>query len=415
MPEFAPLAFHAYDFSRPELAADLTAAPPYDVISQADREELAARSPYNVIHIDSPASYAASAELLAAWRAQGVIAPLPAGAFYLLASDFIVDEETYRRYGLFGGLELGDWGAKGVFPHEKTYPKAKKDRLELMRATSAQLSPILAVYDDPASRLEVIARSVTDGPEAAKPLVRFTQDDGVTHGLWRLPERFTAELAEIVRSRNVYVADGHHRYETALAYMKERGAEPGAPWTKVFACLSDVSSSGVTILPYHRKLSFKTRRNWDEVLEQAKAFFNVRRLDNLDGFFGMPYSPACVLALPGALHLLEPTCDLSSADAEEKLYSRIGAYVLDRDFFRATLGLTDEELASGEHLSYTPFHAQALKSVRNHEAQAALLTRAVPMELLREVSERGLTMPRKSTYFHPKLPTGLLFSLFERP
>ena len=121
------------------------------------------------------------------------------------------------------------------------------------------------------------------------------------------------------------------------------------------------------------------------------------------------------LALPGALYLLEPIRDLSAADAEEQLFSRIGAYVLDRDFFRATLGLTDEELASGEQLSYTPFHAQALKSVRNHEAQAALLTRAVPMELLREVSERGLTMPRKSTYFHPKLPTGLLFSLFERP
>lgn len=415
MPDFAPLAAHAYAFDRDShspLFADNLAAPPYDVLNAVERAELAGRSPYNVVHIDLPESYDVAARLLAEWKASGVVKPMAPPAYYLLATDYDLEEESLRRYALVGGLALGEWGEKGVYPHEKTYPKAKKDRLELMRAVSGQLSPIFGVYDDPRNRLEAIAREFVEVENAPRSLARCTLEDGATHRIWALPERYEPVIRDMLLDLPVYIADGHHRYETALEYWRLAGADPHHPSSRVFTCLADASSAGVRILPYHRKLSFARTFDLPAVREKARGLFTIHRLESLDAFWGIEGLSAVALVTTEGTWLLEPTTQVDPANEAESLFSKIGAYVLDRDFFKGTLELTEADLSGGGFLSYTPFHTQAIKAVREGEAQAALLTHAVPLELIREAARLGLTMPRKSTYFHPKLPTGLLFNIW---
>jgi uncharacterized protein (DUF1015 family) len=409
MPEFIPLTFETYDWANPALAADLVAAPPYDVLSNDERNALAAKSPHNVVRIDLPESYEGAASLLDTWRGEGTLARTGRPSFFLLATGFELDGVTHLRWSVLGGLRLAPWGQGGVYPHEKTYPRHKKDRLDLMRATKASLSPIFGVFQgDGRDLLAALGRELSQNP----PLAAISQDDGVTHRLWPVPADHEPAIQHLLANRKVYIADGHHRYETALAYQEERGRGQGK-WDYVFVALSDLDSDGVKILPYHRMLTWAAKPDWDQALCTARDLYAMRNMDDLDDLLASRSEAACGLIQNGKRLLMEPKDPARDLAPEEQVFARIGAYVLDRDFLRASLGLSEDDLTSGGYLAYTPFAAEALAAVEEGHAQAALLLKAVDMDVLRLVSEQGLTMPRKSTYFHPKLPTGLLFYPFD--
>jgi uncharacterized protein (DUF1015 family) len=411
MPELTPLAFAHYDWKRADLAAGKTASPPYDVLSMAQRDELAAQSAYNMTHIDLPRSYEDAAATLARWIAEKAVVR-DSAAFYLLATGYDLDDRRLTRFTVFGGLRLAPWGEAGVYPHEKTYPKAKTDRLNLMRATRAQLSPILGVFDSPDLDLAELGMAVTDTP----PLAAFTESPGLAHRLWRLPASAEKILRDTLRGLDVYIADGHHRYETALAYQGERG--PGTPqapkpWDFVFAGLCNIASEGVVILPYHRQLTFAQTFDFPAAMQRAASLFDVRAGATRADLDASANDAACLLRTAHGDWLLTPKACALKLAPEEQPFARIGAYVFDHLFCESVLGLTGSDLAAGNHLKHTPFARDARLAVESGQAQAAAILKPVHIDVLRDVSHAGLTMPRKSTYFYPKLPTGLLLHLFE--
>jgi len=416
MPEFTPLAFAHFDWKRSDLSADVTASPPYDVLSKAQRDALAAKSAHNMTHIDLPRSYEEAAVILANWvREKAVVRDT--AAFYLLATSYDLEEGRLTRFTVFGGLRLAPWGEAGVYPHEKTYPKAKTDRLNLMRATRAQLSPILGVFDSPGLDLAELGRSVTGTP----PLAEFTEAAGseptaLVHRLWRLPEAAEKILSDTLDGLDVYIADGHHRYETALAYRDERG--PGTPdnpqpWDFVFAGLCNIASEGVVILPYHRQLTFAQTFDFPGAVHRAEAYFDVKAGATRADLDASNNEAAFLLRTARGDWLLTPKASALNLAPAEQSFARIGAYVFDHLFCESVLGLTAHDLAAGNHLKHTPFARQAREAVESGQAQAAAILKPVHIDVLRDVSHAGLTMPRKSTYFYPKLPTGLLLHLFE--
>jgi uncharacterized protein (DUF1015 family) len=411
MPEFIPLAFAHYDWQRSDLAADKTASPPYDVLSQAQRDELAAKSAHNMTHIDLPPTYEDAAATLARWISEKAVVRDTA-AFYLLATGYDLDDRRLTRFTVFGGLRLAPWGEAGVYPHEKTYPKAKTDRLNLMRATRAQLSPILGVFDSPDLDLAELGMTVTDTP----PLAEFTESAAVTHRLWRLPASAEKVLQGALRNRDVYIADGHHRYETALAYGIERGQgspDNPKPWDYVFAGLCNIASEGVVILPYHRLLTFTQNFDLPAAVRRAETLFDVQPNASRADLDASDNDAACLLRATQGDWLLTPKASALKLAPEEQPFARIGAYVFDHLFCENVLGLTAQDLASGNHLKHTPFARDARLAVESGAAQAAAILKPVHIDVLRDVSHAGLTMPRKSTYFYPKLPTGLLLHLLE--
>jgi len=408
MPEFIPLPFAGYDWQNPDIRPELVSAPPYDVLSPKQREALAARSPYNLVHVDLPKSYAQAGILLNQWHAKGVLKKTKRPLFAVLASRYALRGRELVRWGFMGGLRLAPWRQAGVFPHEQTYPKAKTDRLELMRATKAQLSPIFGVFDYPGGELQALCDALDRHP----PLVRFSSDDGVEHRLWPVPLDQEKLISKAVHGCNVYIADGHHRYETALNFAHEQsgGAGSPGPWDHVFACLCNIASPGLEILPYHRMVAGPALHPWSDILLRAEEWFSLRKVAAPKALDMENAPSASMLALPDGLRLL--TLKEEDHAQSDPLFRNIGAYVLDTFFFRKAMGLTDADLAAGGHLVYTPFAEQAVDAVRQGTAQAALLLKPVDMDTLREVSESGRVMPRKSTFFHPKLPGGLLFHLF---
>lgn len=408
MPEFIPLPFAGYDWQRPDIRPELVAAPPYDVLSPEQRETLAAKSPYNLVHVDLPESYGQAGQILKHWRSQGVLKKAGPPEFAVLASRYTLWGKEFVRWGVMGGLRLAPWGKGGVYPHEQTYPKAKTDRLELMRATSAQLSPIFGVFDSPETELQAVCGVLDQQP----PTVLLHSGDGVEHRLWSMPQVRSASIKEIIQDRNVYIADGHHRYETALAYAQERGLGVNGvkPWEYVFACLCNIASPGLEILPYHRLVQSRQPHPWAKILNRAETWFFLRKIESLKSLDAENQPSASVLMLPEGMWLM--TLKNQYLSQCDPLFMDIGAHILDTFFYRKAMGLIGADLAGGGHLAYTPFEDQAAAAVAQGRAQAALLLKPVDMATLRRVSESGQVMPRKSTFFHPKIPGGLLFHLF---
>lgn len=403
MPDFIPLPFASYDWHQPEISPELVCSPPYDVLSPEQRAELAARSPYNLVHVDLPSSYAQAGDILNQWRARDILTQADQPQYAVLASRYTLGGREYLRWGFMGGLHLTPWGRAGVYPHEQTYPKAKTDRLELMRATGAQLSPIFGVFDFAGRELQAICDELAQSPPLA-----VLPSDGVEHRLWIVPALQAGIVADILRNVSVYIADGHHRYETALAYAQEQG-RPG-PWDHVFACLCNIASPGLEILPYHRLVTSPAPHPWPEILQRAEHWFTIREAANISALQQDDTPSSCLLQLPQGLRLL--TLKPAHIGQCDPLFKNIGAYVLDTFFLRKAMGLTDDDLSGGGHLAYTPFAERAAEALGQGQAQAALLLKAVDMATLRRVSESGRVMPRKSTFFYPKIPGGLLFHLF---
>ncbi len=402
MPEFKPLRFHTYHWSRPDIVPDQVISPPYDVLSQEDIQALGGHG-YNVVHIDSPVSYEQAREILDTWLSENVLVEDELPRFYLLASRYTVQGEPRTRWGVLGGLKLEPFGTN-IFPHEETYPQAKEDRLRLMEATQGQLSPIFGVYDDPGLTLEKIGEKCQE----TQPMVSFYQEGEVFNQLWPLPTEYNSLIQDLIQEKKIFIADGHHRYETALHFMQIQKEQGQTPWEHVFIYLSNISSSGLDIFPYHRMVSREVELDWDHILERASQVFEVHSLDRPEFPEDLESTNAQLLCLPRRDYLLIPR--FTARD----IFDQVGAYVLDKYLLRDIIGWDDEELATGKYIFYTHDYQDTLSKVRSGELQAAFFLRPVPMSIMQQACEAGRVMPRKSTYFYPKLPTGMLFYLWGR-
>ncbi len=394
-------------------------APPYDVIDAEQRAALAARSPYNVVEIDLPQPdgdldlYAHAARLFGDWQAEGILVRDPEPALWALAQDYTgPDGDPYTRRGLFARVRVEDYGAGRIRPHERTHPGPREDRLRLTRATRANLSPIFSLYDDP----EGAAWSAVSPHIEGVPWGEVTDEDGTQHRLWRVPEEDAAAgVRDALRDTELLIADGHHRYETARVYADEIGGEGGHRY--VLMCLVALQDPGLTVFPTHRLLTGLTdeqrvalrealSRDWEmtevasEALEPQASADGAIRIGYLDAHHKRPLM----------LTLRDPGIADAALPGMPEPYRRLDTAVLEALVLKGALGMTEDDISHLNGLEYARDTDQARTRVEAGEVEAAFFMSPTPVERVRDVAATGVNMPPKSTYFFPKVLTGMIFN-----
>jgi uncharacterized protein (DUF1015 family) len=407
MADVQPL--HALHFN-PEVAgpiADLV-APPYDVIDAEKRAELAARSPYNVVEVDLPQAdgdpYEHAAQLFGQWREQGVVVQDPDAALWVLRQDYTgPDGRQQTRTGFFARIRVEEYGPGRIRPHERTHPGPKEDRLRLTRATRANMSPIFVLHPGP-----------TLVEAEGEPWADVTDEDGTRHRMWRLGDPDTiARVQEALADAELLIADGHHRYETARAYAEEIGGEGEHRY--VLACLVALEDPGLTVYPTHRLVKETTPEQQEALSEALKRDFDVERVERDaiapegDGLTTFGYIDAH-FKQPFRLTLKDQATAEAALPAEPEPYQRLDAAVLESLVLKGPLQITDDDIDHLNRFGYARDTEQALALVESGAYDVAFLLRPTPVDQVREVAAAGASMPPKSTYFFPKVLTGLLFN-----
>jgi uncharacterized protein (DUF1015 family) len=375
-------------------------APPYDVIDAAQKQALLRRSEHNIVAVDLPADYDEAARTLAGWVEQGVLTRDDEPAVWALEQDYTGPDGTpRRRRGVLCLVRVTDYGPGRIRPHERTHAGPKEDRLKLTRATRTQLSPIFSLFADP----DGWARAALDQHMAAPPWGEVTDEDGTHNRLWRVADptaidAFTRALAE----RELLIADGHHRYETARVYADEVGGEGPHRW--VLMCLVALEDPGLTVFPTHRLVRGRPQQAYEDLATTLRERFDVEETDTLTpggppqfGYLDAHFRRRFRLTLKAPAPLDPPLDTLDTAVLEELV-------------LKGPLGLTDEAISHLEGLGYARDEQEAVRLVERGEYDLAFLLRPTPVEQVREVAAAGVSMPQKSTYFFPKVPTGLVLA-----
>jgi uncharacterized protein (DUF1015 family) len=425
MTEIQPLRALRYDPSVVGSLAGVT-SPPYDVIDADQRAELLRRSPFNVVAVDLPKPepgsdadpYATAGELFEAWQLQGALVRDPQPALWAHTQTYTgPDGQARTRKGFFCRVRIEGYGPGRVRPHERTHPGPKEDRLRLMRATRANLSPIFSLFSDPAHR----AWAALEPATADEPWGEVTDADGTVHRLWRAadPEAIAAVQAA-TKDVELLIADGHHRYETAATYAEEIGGdgEQGGAGDHHFMlmCLVALEDPGLTVFPTHRlvrDLDDERRQALRAALERDFERSEVSleqlapppgggplQLGYIDSFHRTPYR----------LRLRDQAIADAALPGFSAAYRRLDTGVLEALLLKGALRLSDEDISHFNGLFYARSTEEAVKMVQTGEYQAAFLMRPTPVSQVAEIAAGGENMPPKSTFFYPKLLTGLLFN-----
>jgi uncharacterized protein (DUF1015 family) len=399
-------------------------APPYDVIDARQRAALVARSPFNIVAVDLPEGepdrYRAARELMDAWRSQGALVRDEQPALWAHTQDYTgPDGQARTRRGCFCRVRVEDYGPGRVRPHERTHPGPKEDRLRLTRATEANISPIFSLYSDPVNAAWQALAPTT----AQAPWADVTDADGTVHRLWRVTDaEAIATVQAATRDAELLIADGHHRYETMRAYQREvggaTGSAPRGEHDYILMCLVALEDPGLTVFPTHRLvrgLDDERRRALDAALARD---FHIAEVPASD-----VAPPAQAQAGPLELgyvngwdeRALRLTLkDQAIADAAltdfSPAYRQLDTGVLEALVLKGALGLSDDDISHFNGMFYARDTAEALSMVRSGEYDAAFVMRPTPVAQVRDVAAAGENMPPKSTYFFPKLLTGLLLN-----
>ena len=424
MADVQPLRTLRYD---PAAVGSLeqVAAPPYDVIDAPMRAALQSRSPFNVVEIDLPEApdggdpYQHAQETLEEWTHQGILVREREPALWVLTQDYTgPDGQSYTRHGFFARVRVEDYGAGKIRPHERTQPGPKEDRLRLTRATRANLSPIFSLFPDPDNE----AWSALEASTAEKPFATVADADGTVNRLWRVSDAVTiGQVQSALGDRELLIADGHHRYETARVYAQEIGGEGEHSYVLMF--LTALEDPGLTIFPTHRLLQKgSTTSATQEALAGAlRASFEIEEIeaDKLEPPPGRPGDPVQFGYMDSHFKRAFRLTLKDQAAADEALPGRSDAYrrldtaVLEALIFKGALGMTEDDVANKRGIDYSKSFADARERVESGEADAAFFMRATPVEEVQAVAAAGESMPPKSTYFFPKIPTGLVFNPLE--
>lgn len=403
MPEIRPFPAIRYRVPDAELARVL--APPYDVIAPEYQKALYERDPRNVVRLvlnrgEGDAGYRDAGETYQRWLAEGVLAPDAEPALYLLEQTFEVEGRQLKRLGLLARFRAEDPGRGSVLPHEQTRPAAREDRYRVLKATRANFSPIFLMFPDAGGRFLRAAA----GASARPPLAACTDDGGVAHRLWRITDAAAvAELQDLMGGVRAYIADGHHRYATALRYRDEEG--PEGAWTLGY--FTPLDDAGLVVLPYHRVLSEGPGAD-----EARRALQPKFRVTDVRGAAAAARAAArstsryaFALAWPGGVALVAeslPEAERLVPDSAPPSLRALDAYFLHQAVLPEVLGVP------ATAVSYVHSLVEAEDAVGKARCALAVLMRPTPVRQVVDVAEARESMPAKSTFFHPKLPSGLV-------
>lgn len=398
--------------------------PPYDIISDAQREAYLRINPHNIIRLELPKGehpYEDAAKTLKDWMAAGVLRQDDKPSIYIYEEEFTVNGRCKKLKGIIGRVRLEEFDKGVVLPHEETLSKAKADRFELMKATGCNFSQIYSLYLDENRTVQPLI----DRMSAGAPEVCFTDQEGVTHRFWQ--ETDAALLEQVCQSfaeKKLYIADGHHRYETALNYrnyLREQGVNQSEdhPSNYVMMMLVSMEDDGLVVLPTHRILRALGAFDPDKLLRQAERYFSVER--NLgqqqtaqrmaQGYQQGEHT--FTLYEGGRFHLLTYRED-GAMDAvypqASRAYKGLDVAILHALLLERLLGIDQANMKNQVNLTYTRSLEEAIGTVDQQHANCAVLLNPTKVEEIREVALAGEKMPQKSTYFYPKLITGLVMN-----
>ncbi|MGA9069584.1 MAG: DUF1015 domain-containing protein [Terracidiphilus sp.] len=429
--------FRAWRYNPTTVRLDDVVTQPYDKISPAMQQAYYQRSPYNLVRIilglpelfdaeRGESVYSRAARDFRAWREQGVLAQEKDPCIFAYAQRFKVPgtEIVKERRGFIALGKVHDYSEKVVFRHEQTLSKPKGDRLNLLKATHAHFGQIFMLYSDPAGSVEKI---LYDGAGPAE--VEVTDEYGVLHRLWKVSDPAAINMVTTAMDdKKLIIADGHHRYETALNYSKEHAAaapaktetstsqlpQPAYPEAAVMMTFVNMDSDGLVVLPTHRVVHSLAKFDAAEFARAAEEFFTVTALSTPDASSYIERlsneQGTAFVAVTGAgaflLRSKPEAINAALADLPERQrqldLSHLHSIVLDR-----LLGLDAEKVREQTNIRYLRDAAEAVDQVRRGEADVTFLTNPVSMEQLKEVAFAGDVMPQKSTDFFPKLLSGL--------
>ncbi len=416
------------------LIDDLTSVicPPYDIISPQRQQELYLRSEYNFVRVEfgrelpqdgiTDNKYARAAATLEQWLKRNILMTDEVPAIYLHDQFFTHDGKEYQRRGITVRVRLEEWDKMVVRPHEGTFASPRNDRLSLLWTLEANTSPILAMFEDRGQQVSSLLASQKRG----QPLLSLRDVDGEGHTLWAITDpAVIQQMGSRLNGQPLYIADGHHRYESALAYRRERLTSDSSvagnePFNFVMMTLVDFADPGLVILPPHRLVRGIAKSVLNGLMAKLNVFFDIvelpvsmpdlwTRFDDLLaeanevrlGIFGLTAEHLLVLTLrdPAAVGQMMPYF-------HSELYKRLDVSIVDHVLLEKLLMLGDDKDNSLVDYSYD--RVDAIKRVIAQEYQLAFLLKPVKTEVIKAIADAGDKLPKKSTYFYPKLPAGLV-------
>ncbi len=428
--------FAAWRYAGPERDISDLVAPPYDVISESMRDKLLARSEHNAVALELPqgsadpesseSRYAMGRATWDEWRDAGVLMRDEHPAIYVLEQTGTAAGRSFRRRAFIAAVALEPFSAGVILPHERTLPKALGDRFELLKATGANLSQVLGLFEDPDSA----APAVFDAAVTGEPIAEATDDAGVLSRVWGVTDaERIAEIEALLDPARVFIADGHHRYTVALAYrdlMRETLGDAGQPAADdgladepehdfVMMALVSIDDPDLELLPTHRVAdadgefdaqAFKDALAEHFLLEELSPGHPTGALEDLDTPAFLVKTRADERAF---LARLRPEVNLTSAITAEASpeWKRLDVAVLTELILEPLLGIHPDRPESLRRLGFVKDLHEALRSTAEHDV--AFVLRPTGLDQLRAIALGGETMPQKSTYFYPKLLTGLVF------
>ncbi|MFW6114768.1 MAG: DUF1015 domain-containing protein [Thermodesulfobacteriota bacterium] len=436
----APFRAVAYNIERiPNLESVI--APPYDVITEKEQEEYYQRDPYNVVRLilgkkktgdsDWDNRYTRAGDLFKRWESEDVLVRLPAPAIYLVSIRYESPEtrKTKTLWGFIALAKIEDSDSTVILPHERTFTFHREDRLKLMRACDAQLSPIFGVYTDADDEILSALKTIAN----LSPMVSFRDTSGYGYRMWQATGKpLLNDISFKLAPKSIIIADGHHRYETARNYrdlMRARFGAPGPVRSYEYAMmfLTNITGKGLTILPTHRLYRSYPDFNIDAFLDSARTHFHIHSFpldssnrkqlaDTLSSrLHSYGQKGTCIgFYHTGSQHYyllsLKPQALGAMGDDVHPSLKKVDALVLSRLIFQRILGIRRENLDDEEIIHYESNTQNALSSVLSGESQMVFLVNPTKIEQILEVTGNSLLMPRKSTYFYPKIISGLLFN-----
>ena len=426
--------FHGVHYN-PSLIKDMAQVicPPYDIISTQMQQELHQRSEYNFVRIEhgyeyphdsnTENKYTRAAGAFEEWLERKILVRDATLALYVNEHAFAYQGKTLRRHSINAIVKLEDWSKMIIRPHEGTLAKAKSDRLNMLWALHANTSPIMALYDDnKGSIATLIARQTKK-----KPLLTVNKADGENHRFWAVTDEDTIlKIHNALADQPLYIADGHHRYESALNYKRERRSTSATgskeePFDFVMMTLISMADPGLVILPAHRMVNGLSAKALDDLLERLPAFFKIDEasIDKikiqaqvsslLEGNEGKTKLVLCGLKKDVFL-----TLELQNPDAvkqmfpafHSELYQTLDVSIVDHVILEELLGISQEK--SSFYLNWVHDAVTAVQKVLNGEYQLGIIVNPVKPGLITAIADSGDRMPKKSTYFFPKAPAGLV-------
>jgi uncharacterized protein (DUF1015 family) len=436
----APFRAITYNLERiPTLEA--VVAPPYDVISDEDQDEYYRKNPYNVVRLilgkkktgdsDWDNRYTRAADLFKRWELENILVRLREPSLFLTSTTYECPDtrEKRTRWGFIALVRIEDDDSSVILSHERTFTFHREDRLKLMRACNAQLSPVFGLYKD--ERNEVIA--AFENEKDAAPIASFRDTDGYYYQIWQVIDDLVLEdIASKMASHSIIIADGHHRYETARNYrnlMRTRhGVHPTArPYEYVMMYLSNITDKGLTILPTHRvfrsypdfkiKKFLSSARTWFEVISFPLPGLDRDKLTHI--LLSQLHEHGKKRTTIGFFHTgsrnyyllcMKPSAIDDLGDDLHPSLKKVDVLVLSRLIFQHILGIKREDLDNERIIQYESNTGRVLSMVLSGEYQMAFLVNPTRIEQVVEVTGNSLLMPRKSTYFYPKIVSGLVFN-----